>query len=338
MPGFNGAGVFERTYDWTDDQAAGTKVRADRMDTEMDGFATGLSNCICRDGQSTITANIPMNSKKLTGLAAGSSAGDSVRYEQVGLLAVANTFSVAGAQTIKNTSDSASVQVAAFHGDRATMADNDEAYISLMLSDDGGTQTEMARLKWVATDVSDTTEDGELYIGLMTAGSLADELRLSATYFAPATSDGLALGTTSLMWADAFLALGAVINWNNSDVTLTHAANALTFAGATTYTFDGTIAGAAMTLSGALTVTGAVALNGGGVLGDAAGDAVTIKGTVVNSFMSGMLASTGNSDFMLDLNFTEAGGTGIEVTSKAGELDYVLGRAGSTVKWYPVST
>lgn len=80
---FNGAGVFERLYNWVSDKAAGTKIRADRMDAEMDGFATGLSNCITVDGQSTVTDDIPMNSNKLTGLAAGSSNGDSLRYEQL---------------------------------------------------------------------------------------------------------------------------------------------------------------------------------------------------------------------------------------------------------------
>lgn len=80
---YNGSGTFVRLYDWTTDKAAGIKIRADRMDEEMDGFATGLSTAITKDGQTTITANLPMNSKKLTGLAAGSAAGDSVRWEQV---------------------------------------------------------------------------------------------------------------------------------------------------------------------------------------------------------------------------------------------------------------
>lgn len=38
------------------------------MDAEMDGFATGLSNAITKDGQTTISQNIPFNNKKITGL------------------------------------------------------------------------------------------------------------------------------------------------------------------------------------------------------------------------------------------------------------------------------
>lgn len=41
------------------------------------------------------------------------------------------------------------------------------------------------------------------------------------------TSDGGALGSTSKMWSDLFLASGAVINFNAGDVTLTHASGAL---------------------------------------------------------------------------------------------------------------
>lgn len=56
----------------------------------------------------------------------------------------------------------------------------------------------------------------------------------------PATNDGAALGTTALSWSDLFLASGGVINFNNGDVTITHSANTLAFAGAATaYTFNG---------------------------------------------------------------------------------------------------
>jgi hypothetical protein len=46
----------------------------------------------------------------------------------------------------------------------------------------------------------------------------------------PTTSDGAALGTGSYMFSDLFLAAGGVINWNNGNVTITHAAGKLTVA------------------------------------------------------------------------------------------------------------
>lgn len=53
----------------------------------------------------------------------------------------------------------------------------------------------------------------------------------SAGAILPATNDGAALGSATVSWSDLFLASGGVINWNNGDVTMTHAANALTLAG-----------------------------------------------------------------------------------------------------------
>ena len=43
---------------------------------------TALSTAVLKDGTQTITANLPMGGFKLTGLAAGSAAGNSVRWEQ----------------------------------------------------------------------------------------------------------------------------------------------------------------------------------------------------------------------------------------------------------------
>ena len=58
----------------------------------------------------------------------------------------------------------------------------------------------------------------------------------------PITNDGSALGDTTHQFSDLFLASGAVINFNNSDVTITHSSNVLAFAGASTnYTFDANV-------------------------------------------------------------------------------------------------
>jgi len=80
---FNGTGTFVRLYNWVTDKNNSIPITASRMDAETDGIATGLSNCITKDGQTTISANIPFNSKKITGLAVGSARTDSINVGQV---------------------------------------------------------------------------------------------------------------------------------------------------------------------------------------------------------------------------------------------------------------
>lgn len=95
---------------------------------------------------------------------------------------------------------------------------------------------------------------------LITTNTLAwsingtNEMRLTSSALSPSTSDGNALGTSVLMWADLFLASGGVINFNNGNVTLTHAAGSLTLGGS----------GAATLALGtnSITMTGSIAATG----------------------------------------------------------------------------
>ena len=50
---------------------------------------------------------------------------------------------------------------------------------------------------------------------------------------APCTTNGSALGSATYMWSDLFLASDAVINFNNGNVTVTHASGSLSIAGST---------------------------------------------------------------------------------------------------------
>ena len=71
MP-FNGAGTFALSEDsCTVEKAASIKVRADKMDLKHDDFATALTNTLCKDGQSSPTANISLNTWQLTNVGNG---------------------------------------------------------------------------------------------------------------------------------------------------------------------------------------------------------------------------------------------------------------------------
>lgn len=94
MP-FNGAGVFNRLYSWVQDAINGIKIRADRMDAEDNGFATGLTDCVTRDGQSPALADLPMGGFKHTNVAAASAANEYLVYGQAG--GSLSDLSIAGA-------------------------------------------------------------------------------------------------------------------------------------------------------------------------------------------------------------------------------------------------
>jgi len=84
-----------------------------------------------------------------------------------------------------------------------------------------------------------------------------DEMKLTTTALQPATSNGLALGASNRQWSDLFLAEGAVINFDNGDVTITQTGNKLAIAGG-----DGTSFVGHITASGNISSSGTLIANG----------------------------------------------------------------------------
>lgn len=69
------------------------------------------------------------------------------------------------------------------------------------------------------------------------SGNITGAGQISSGALVPTTDDGAALGNaTTNRWSDLFLASGAVINFNNGNVTITHSAGTITIAGATSFT------------------------------------------------------------------------------------------------------
>jgi len=77
---YNGSGTFslaESAFVFD------TVISETEMNSNLSDIATGLSTAITKDGQTTLTANLPMNSKKLTGLLVGSAEADSATLRQI---------------------------------------------------------------------------------------------------------------------------------------------------------------------------------------------------------------------------------------------------------------
>lgn len=70
------SGTFTPQYNWSNEAAAGNPIDPTKFTAEEADIATGLSTCILKDGTQTVTADIPWNGKKITGLGTPTSAAD----------------------------------------------------------------------------------------------------------------------------------------------------------------------------------------------------------------------------------------------------------------------
>ena len=117
----------------------------------------------------------------------------------------------------------------------------------------------------LATDIK-IGEDDQTKIDFEDANTInfyannAKEVEIVENSMSPGTDDGTALGTTSKKWSDLFLADGAVLNFNNGDITLTHGSNILTFAGGTLEVSTLTIGGTGIVAQATASAVGGVEL------------------------------------------------------------------------------
>ena len=68
---------------WTGDASLGIGIEAGRHDTQDDDFASGINNCIAKDGSNVPTANLPMNNLKHTGVQNATARNEYVALGQI---------------------------------------------------------------------------------------------------------------------------------------------------------------------------------------------------------------------------------------------------------------
>lgn len=79
---YNGAGVFQLAAG--NPVVTGTTISSTWANQTLSDLANnGLSNCITKDGQQTVTANIPFNGNRLTGVGNGVAASDAATIGQI---------------------------------------------------------------------------------------------------------------------------------------------------------------------------------------------------------------------------------------------------------------
>lgn len=99
---FNGSGTF-LINSTGQPVVANTVISATVFNALTADLASGLTNCITKDGQSTPTANIPMGNNKLTGLAVGTVASDAATLGQVQSTVAKLIGTIAGTDVITGT-------------------------------------------------------------------------------------------------------------------------------------------------------------------------------------------------------------------------------------------
>ena len=88
----NGSGIYSLAAG--NPVVTGTTVSSTWANSTLTDIASALTTSIASDGQTVISANIPMNSKKLTGLAAPTLAGDALSFGAVATISTLTATTV----------------------------------------------------------------------------------------------------------------------------------------------------------------------------------------------------------------------------------------------------
>jgi hypothetical protein len=156
---------------------------------------------------------------------------------------VIDTGSLAAATGLRITNSEAGAASAGniiLYRNSATPAANDSmSALQWRGNSSTGVERVYGSINVTAPTVTNTTEEGNIGFNVIKAGTNTNVLNLTSSTLSPGASDGVALGTASLMWSDLFLASGGAIDFNSADVRIVHGANSLSFSGATGgYNYD----------------------------------------------------------------------------------------------------
>lgn len=102
MP-FNGSGLFNLLYNWQNDAAQALNISSSRMQNQDADIASGLSDCVTKDGQTTPTANLPMGGFRHLNVANAANRNEYAAAGQVQDSTLTLLGSVAGTDTITAT-------------------------------------------------------------------------------------------------------------------------------------------------------------------------------------------------------------------------------------------
>lgn len=94
----NGNGVYTLPSNSWNPAVTGTTIESSANNATMNDLASAMTQSVSKDGQTTMTGDLPMGNNKITGLANGTATTDAMTYGQGAKLSGGNTFT--GDQTI----------------------------------------------------------------------------------------------------------------------------------------------------------------------------------------------------------------------------------------------
>ena len=187
---FNGSGTFVLVAG--NPVVSGQTISATTQNNTNNDIANGLTNCITKDGQSTPTANLPMGSKKLTGLAAGTNAGDSARYDELQLKADLASPTFTGTVTLPTTTIAPGL-ITLGDGASAIQLQSQTGY------DAGGTSTAytLTPNSPLATFTASIDVSGNMTVTSVEMGTIVIGMRITGTGISPGS---YVTGGSGLSW------------------------------------------------------------------------------------------------------------------------------------------
>ena len=298
---YNSSGAFSRLFDWTDDRDNGIKIRADRFDQELDGFATGLSTALLKDGTQTATAKIPF------------AVGLSVIDNQTVLLGTNSDIAI---QYDESTNDSLEIA-----------ANVEGAALNVVLkADQGDDNADQHKLS--------ISDGGTLTLGSKISGSFVTYL----THTPNATVASSTLAVAGNLTVGGNLTLGSGAELSEAELEMLDGITAGTVAASKAVVVDSDKDISSfrnITLTGELDA-GSLDISGNADIdGTLEADAMTLNGTAITTVAT---LSTGISDGNLpvftsgvaDDDFLRVNGTAIEGRSASEVLSDIGGQASLT--------
>lgn len=308
---------------------SGAVITSSWANNTLSDIGTEITNSLDKSGRTTPTANLPMGSFKFTGLAAGTAAGDSIRFEQVNSYVAYPTVTLTASSTALGSSfaettllTGTGVTVTAFSAStvgvvRKTVFDGintltHSASFSLLTSANVTTAAgDMAEwlytsAGWKMLDYSRATGESILGGSSFPSGTVSSP---GIKFTSDADTGFYLFGSNTLGFAAGGV---SVANWSDTNFNLTPAGNfAITPTGAST----------TVTINGSTSGTGAVTIQAGATgqnlqlfsgataytyLGQSISRGIMVKGATGHLY----LTSKNNP------SVTAGGGTGVVISGR----------------------